>query len=298
MQPKQILEFPAARVSENERRAYFDNGYLAIDGAISQASIERLQQVILQMVEDSRAHSESDGKFVLEEGHSATDPRLHRLISPEDHYEAVWDLLRGDEMTSLAAEVVGPDVKFYHAKLNFKSGKGSRGFHWHQDIPAWPHTDFSPVTIGVYIEGCTEEMGPLSMIPGSNHGPLYSMYDETGNYANQVRDGELSEVDSARIDSPTGPPGTAILLNCRTIHGSLTNRSHHNRPLLLAVYSSADSFSYTSPPIHGSHLGEIVRGQPARFANFDTRACELPPDWGRIGYVGPWKLQKESVERG
>jgi len=44
-------------------------------------------------------------------------------------------------MTDLAAEVVGPDVKFHHAKLNVKSERGTRGFKWHQDIPAWPHTD-------------------------------------------------------------------------------------------------------------------------------------------------------------
>ena len=42
-----------------------------------------------------------------------------------------------------------------------KSGDGSRGFKWHQDIQGWPHTDYSPVTIGIYIDGCTPEQGPL-----------------------------------------------------------------------------------------------------------------------------------------
>jgi hypothetical protein len=35
--------------------------------------------------------------------------------------------------------VVGPDVKVHHAKLKVKSGKGTQGFGWHQDIPAWSH---------------------------------------------------------------------------------------------------------------------------------------------------------------
>ena len=68
-------------------------------------------------------------------------------------------------MTDLAADVVGPDVKFHHAKLNVKSGKGTRGFKWHQDIPAWPHTDYSPVTIGVYIDGCDDGAGPAVRRP-------------------------------------------------------------------------------------------------------------------------------------
>ena len=63
-----------------------------------------------------------------------------------------------------------------------------------------------------------------------------------------------------------------------------------NEPLV----SSADSFSYTSPPIDSPQLGAIVRGRPATYASFDTRPCELPPDWKRTGYAGPWKLQENE----
>src|SRR3546814_3312171 len=89
-------------------------------------------------------------------------------------------------MTNLVAVVVCPDVKFHHAKLNVKSGHGSRGFKWHQDIQAWPHTDYSPVTVGVYIDGCSPDQGPLSLVPGSHQGPLYSMYDTNGNFVVRV----------------------------------------------------------------------------------------------------------------
>jgi hypothetical protein len=90
--------------------------------------------------------------------------------SPQDQHPTFWEFMTDPVMTDLAADVVGPDVKFHHAKLNVKSGKGSRGFSWHQDIPAWPHTDFSPVTIGIYIDGCTAEQGPLTVAEGSHEG--------------------------------------------------------------------------------------------------------------------------------
>ena len=182
--------------------------------------------------------------------------------------------------------------------LNFKSGRGSRGFKWHQDIPAWPHTDYSPVTIGVYIEGCSPDQGPLAMVRGSNHGALYTQYDHHGNYAVSCRDEDIGWVREDMVDAPTGGPGTVVLLHCRTIHGSRTNRSEAPRPLLLAVYSSADSFAYTSAPIDGPYRGAIVRGRPARYACFDTRPCELPPDWARSGYAGPWELQKNAESAG
>ena len=298
MLPEDVLTHAPVRLSEAERAHYFEQGYVAVEGAISSEWTERLHAASAELVEASRTETESGQVFVLEEGHSGESPRLHRVLSPQDQHAVFWDFIRCDEMTALAADVVGPDVKFHHAKLNLKSKHGSRGFKWHQDIQAWPHTDFSPVTICVYIDGCTAEMGPLSMVPASHEGPLYSMYDTQGNFAVQVRDEEIAWLSDDMVDSPIGPPGTAVLLNCRTIHGSATNESDADRPLLLAVYSSADSFSYTASPIASPRLGEIIRGRPARYACFDPRPCELPPDWSRKGYPSPWQLQQDAENRG
>ena len=132
------------------------------------------------------------------------------------------------------------------------------------------------------------------MVPGSHLGKLYSMYDESGSFAVRIAPEEAGWIEEDMVDAPVGPPGTTVLLGCRTIHGSLRNDSDRDRPLLLAVYSSADSFSYTPSPIPSPRLGEIVRGRPARFANFDVRPCELPPDWAREGYGGPWKRQRAA----
>jgi ectoine hydroxylase len=231
--------------------------------------------------------------FVLEDGHTADHPRLHRVTSPQDQHAAFWAFMCDPIMTDLAADVVGPDVKFHHAKLNVKSERGTRGFKWHQDIPAWPHTDYSPVTIGIYLNGCDDAQGPLSFVRGSHLGPLHSQYDESGAFVVRVRDDVVRAIPAETIVTATGGPGTTVLLNCRTIHGSLENRSDFARPLLLPVYSSADSFAYTASPIVSPHMGDIVRGRPARFASFDSRACELPPDF-RGGYTPPWVAQAQE----
>jgi ectoine hydroxylase len=298
MLPDDILKHAPVRLSTTEREHYFEHGYVSLPSAISRHWVERLQAATAQMMERARAQQRSDDVFVLEEGHSAQAPRLHRLYSPQDHHPDYWEFICSAQMTELAADVVGPDVKFHHAKLNFKSAHGSRGFNWHQDIQAWPHTDYSPVTIGVYINGCSAEQGPLAMIPDSHAGPLYSMYDERGQFAVSLRESDRAALGEHRVEAPTGPAGTVVLLNCRTIHGSLTNNSEHDRPVLLSVYSSADSFSYTASPVISGRLGEIVHGQAARHACFDTRPCELPPDWARSNYGGPWRRQQATEPAG
>ena len=287
MKPQDVLAHPAAVLTEAQRHAFFDKGYVALPDYVPERWLVRLRAAMAELLERSRSKTETDSIYVLEEGHSAGDPRLHRVSSPQDQHPTFWEFMTDPVMTDLAADVVGPDVKFHHAKLNVKSGKGSKGFSWHQDIPAWPHTDFSPVTIGIYIDGCTPEQGPLTVAEGSQEGPLFSMYDDEGNYVVKIRDSDLPWLTEDRIRRITGGPGTTLLLNCRAVHGSAPNKAEAARPLLLPVYSSADSFPYTPSPIPSPHQGDIVRGRPAQFASFDTRPVEMPPDW-RGGYKPVW----------
>ncbi len=296
MKPEDVLKHPPRILTESQRARYFADGYLVLPDYVPQHWLARLQAAAAELLDRSRAVTRSDSVFVLEEGHSAAHPRLHRVTSPQDQHPDIWAFFTDPVMTDLAADVVGPDVKFHHAKLNVKSEKGTRGFKWHQDIPAWPHTDYSPVTIGVYLDGCTQDQGPLSCVRGSHKGPLHSMYDDDRNFVVHIRDEELRDLRVDMIEPALGGPGTTLLLNCRTIHGSLENRSDRPRPLLLPVYSSANSFAYTASPITSPHMGDVVRGRAATFASFDTRPCELPPDF-RAGYHPPWLAQQDEEQR-
>jgi ectoine hydroxylase-related dioxygenase (phytanoyl-CoA dioxygenase family) len=292
MLPDKVLSYPANVLTDEQRASFFNKGFLAIPNAVSEEWLVKLRTAMDELIDESRSCTESNERFMLEEGHSKDDPRLHRVTSPHDYHPAFWPFLSDPSITDLVADLVGPDVKFHHSKLNVKSGKGSRGIKWHQDTIAHPHTDFSSLALGVYLNGCDEDQGPLAFLPGSQNGPIYSGYDEQGNFTIQVKDEDIAWLKDDMLETPTGGPGTIVLLNCRVVHGSVVNRSSKARPLLLTVYSSADSFPYTANPIPSSRSGEIIRGKPARFASFDTRPCEIPPDWTH-GYVGAWSAQKK-----
>lgn len=294
MLPDKILSYPAQVLSDEQRRRFFEEGFLVLPDYVPQDWLGKLRDGMNELIERSRSVTQSDKIFVLEEGHSPEHPRLHRVSSPQDHHPVFWDFFTSPVMTELAADVVGPDVKFHHAKLNVKSEKGSRSFKWHQDIQGWPHTDFSPVTFGIYLEGCDANQGPLTVIPGSHKGKLYSMY-EGDNFVIRIADEELGWITEEMVTPALGGPGTTLLLNCRTLHGSAANSSTRPRPLLLPVYSSADSFPYTTSPIVSPRLGDIVRGKWARFASFDTTPCEVPPDF-RAGYKPPWQAQSAGKD--
>ncbi len=52
-------------------------------------------------------------------GHSAERPVVRRLTSPDRIHDAYWDFANGI-IGDVAGDLLGPDVTFNHAKLNFK----------------------------------------------------------------------------------------------------------------------------------------------------------------------------------
>ena len=138
-----VLSRPPRMLSEAARRSYFDDGVVLVEGAIGRAWLDRLRDASAEMVERSRGLRESDGACILEPGHAAGTPRLKRVTSPVSHHPAFRAFAADSAIVDAAADVVGPHVKFHHSKLNYKWGGGDR-FDWHQDIQAWPHTNYSP----------------------------------------------------------------------------------------------------------------------------------------------------------
>ena len=188
-----VLKHPARTMSEAKREQFVEEGCCVVEGLMSPEWVARLKAAMEEMVDASRRVAQNDGRFILEDGHSAETPRLRRLTSPVAHHPSFWEFASQSASAGVAVDVCGPDVKFYHSKLNFKWPGGGQRFDWHQDIQAWPHTDYSPVTIGLYLEDCGPEQGPLLAIRGSHKGELYSMYDKDRNWVLRIPEDELPE---------------------------------------------------------------------------------------------------------
>jgi hypothetical protein len=291
MTPDEILKHPPKVLSQKQRESYFENGYILLEKAIPWDAVERLRATTNEMVNRSRSITKSDAVWDLENGHSAARPRLRRLSCPCDHHPVYWDYMSKGVFGDIAADLLGPDVKFHHSKLNFKSSEGGTEVKWHQDIQFWPHTNYSLLTIGTYIYDCGMENGALGVIPGSHDGPLYDQYNDKGQWTGCLSDEDTAKVDRSKAVYLCGPAGSLTIHNCRTIHGSKPNDSPVDRPLFLATLASSDAHAYTANPLKSRYEHVHIRGKPARWAHHDPRPCLLPPDWS-AGYSSIFALQQ------
>lgn len=295
MTPEDILSHEPRVLSQKQREFYFENGYLLVEKIISDEWLERLNAAVSRKVEESRRVKESDSVFDLEAGHSAEEPRLRRVSSPNDQDPVFWEFASQSVLADVVADLVGPSVKFYQSKLNFKWAKGGSEVKWHQDCPFFPHTNAAVLTVGTYLYDCGMEQGPLGVLPGSHEGPLYDHYDEKGQWRGALSDEDAARLPLEKVDYLCGPAGSLTLHNYRAVHGSKPNMSDRGRPLLLNVMSAGDAMPYTANALKSQYDGRIIRGEMPRWAHHDPRPCIIPPDWSE-GYTSIFAIQQGEDE--
>lgn len=280
------VDSQAAILSGDQIARYREHGYLVVDSLADDEWLGELRAASDEFVEQSRTLEASNRVLDVEPNHTSDEPRLRRLISPVDHHETFRRFTMEGPPARLAMELLGGPVRFHHSKLNYKWSGGGEEVKWHQDIQFWPHTDFTPLTIGVYLDDVDDEMGPMGVLPGSHLGPLYDMYDADGAWAGALNHHDAAQLDLDAMAWLPGPAGTATVHNCCMVHGSMPNHSSRPRPLLLQTYSAVDSYPLAgigANGVDGRHSGHVIGGTPSQQIEIDGRPMRGAPDWSRSG---------------
>ena len=293
MKIEEILSIPPTILSQQQRESYFENGYLLVSNAIKKNMLESLRNTTRQLIEETRSLKESNAKWDLDPQHKPETPRLRRLSSPNDHHPIFWEFASTPPITDIVVDLLGPNIKFHHSKLNFKWADGGDRVKWHQDIQFYPHTNYNVLAIGVYLYDCNDDQGPLGVISGSHTGQLFNQYDKDGNWTGCLSDDDVKTLDFSKEVYLPGKAGSITIHNCRTVHSSKPNQSPVSRPLLLNSYSSADAIPYTADSLNSRYYQHLVRGHPVKWAEHDPRPCLMPPDWSS-GYTSIFKHQDKN----
>ena len=265
-------------LSDTQIKDYKENGFLGLDTFVQGEWLSQLQDVTQQMIEESRTVKETNDKFDVEPDHAPDNPRLRRLMMPQDQHEVYTKFALEGPIVDLAEDLLGPDIKFHHGKLNFKWSGGGAEIKWHQDVPFWPHTAYNVLTIGVALDDIDDQMGPMGVVPGSHKGPIYDHYDKDGNWRGYIDDADIPNIDVASTHYLKGAAGSVTIHHCRSVHGSMpNNHPTRARPFLLFAYSAANCLPLMPYNQPSRYNGVIVRGQHPAYPVFEGEPCKLPP---------------------
>ena len=296
MKVGEILSHPPCYLHQDQRVFFDDQGYLTLPGLIGDQHLLLLRAALAEIVDASRSVDCSGNKFDLEEGHTAKNPRLRRATYLDDCDEVFWELCSNSVIPDIAADLLGPNVRFREIMANFKWAGGGAEVSWHQDISFYPHTNVGTCQFLIMLENVGPRQGPLRVIPKSHKGPIFDHYDAQGEWTAKIKESDLISAGIEKAVELTGPAGTVTVHHSCTIHGSAQNTSTAGRPALVLTYSAADAIPYTAAPYPSSHYGALVRGKQPRHAHHQELRMPLPPDWSG-GYTSIFSHQDRDRQR-
>ncbi len=259
-----------------------EHGYLVVEDVVSADQLAALRRDFDGWVEESRSHAEAYGetidgrpRFDVEPGHSAAKPGLRRVSSPTEISAAYYDVMAASTMVDAVADLIGPNVKLHHTKINSKLPGTATKVDWHQDFPYTPHSNDDLVTALLMVDEVTDENGPLEVLAGSHKGPIASLWHD-GRFTGAV-DRSTAERCVASALRCIGKAGSVCLMHTRLLHGSAPNHSRQPRTLFIAVYSAEDAVPLAYNPLPSGHEGLIVRGEATGLARSTPFSLRLPP---------------------
>ena len=158
-------------------------------------------------------------------------------------------------LADVARFLLGDEVYLHQTRLNYKPGFQGKEFYWHSDFETWHVEDGMPrmraLSMSVLLAENTPHNGPLMLIPGSHRTFLscvgktpedhYRMSLKKQEYGVPDEDSLAELAHRHGIAAPTGGPGTVVIFDCNTMHGSNGNITPFPRANAFLVYNAVSN---------------------------------------------------------
>lgn len=267
-------------LSQADIAAYQRDGFIVIPDIFSPAEVESLRSVLASPAIQS----------ALAEAGIAH--RTVHLLEMTQRDPAILGLARDLRIVGRLRALLGPDIQLQHSKLATKPvTPGTGAFGWHQDLPFYPHTNSSLLSVFVYLDEATPENGCMSMVRGSHRlGPLNHL-DDSGTFTGVCRESRHWTGHPDRVVAITPRAGALSIHHCLTLHGSPPNRSGRPRRGLVFSYRADDAYQLGDTIF--ADTGLVVAGRRKGVVRNEAGSWILPrragQDYGSAHHqVGAW----------
>ena len=297
-------------IKEDQVKSFKEKGYLVIENLLPENILKDLQKITEDFVEKSKFIKENDLIFDLSDDHTPENPVVRRLKDPHLNHSVYSDIIKNNLITDVVSKLIGNNIRLEHTKLNFKSAKGGEAIEWHQDWAFYPHTNDDIVEVGIFLDDCGNENGPLLCVPGSHKGPIDD-HHQNGYFIGAV-DPSKSHYNLETAEPIVAKAGSISVHHVRCLHGSRKNNSKKSRRVLFAGYCAADAWplrgildSGIKPNTsEGDFVGNVysafrermIKGKSSLVARVEANPVRMPyPPSPNIGSI--YENQKEVLGR-
>ena len=290
-------------LSAEQVEHFHREGYLVVEGVVTGAALDELREVTDHFLARARELDAPDEALDLAPDHTRERPRVRRIIDPDRHHPVYEAATRRPEILDVVCDLLGPDVRFDHSKLNCKPPGGGVPIEWHQDWAFYPQTNDSMLALSLMLDDCGLDNGPLLVIPGSHRGPTWDHHYQ-GRFIGAI-DPVVADFDESSALALVGPAGSAAIHHVRAVHGSADSLSGRPRRLLNMNYASTATWpllgldtvlAMSEPGIEGFHA-TTVRGKATIEPRLESLPVRLPLPSGDLDARTIFDLQSPAYGR-
>ena len=228
-------------ISEADVAAYRRDGVIVVPEVLDRETLARVRQVITELVAGAAEVSEHTDVYDLEPSHTRETPRVRRIKTPHKVHPIFNEIVRSQKVIDILTKLIGPGLRLHGSKLNMKSAHYGSPVEWHQDWAFYPHTNDDVLAIGVLLDDCDLENGPMLVTPGTHTREVWNHHGEDGYFAGLI-DPDLVRDEIARAVPCIGKAGSMSFHHVRALHGSALNTSNRARNLLLYEVAASDAW--------------------------------------------------------
>ena len=232
-------------IPERDVAFYREHGYVVVPDLLDGETLSAARQVVAELIEGARGVMAHTDIYDLEPTHRPDAPRVRRIKTPHLHHEVFRRILRTPRMVEVLTQLLGlSGVRLHGSKLNIKAPQYGSPVEWHQDWAFYPHTNDDVLAVGVMLDDCALENGPLMVVPGSHKGPVHDHHCD-GYFCGAID--PACDIDYSKAVPLVGRAGSMSFHHVRLVHGSAQNVSDKPRQLLLYEFTAADAFPLVKP---------------------------------------------------
>jgi ectoine hydroxylase len=262
--------------------AYKENGFVVLPSVFDELEVACMRDEVERLRKDRSL-------LALPEAIAERSSDVIRsLFAPHRHSRMMAALMRDPRIVAPARLLLGGPIYLHQARVNYKPGFRGSSFYWHSDFETWHAEDGLPrmrtISASITLTENTVLNGPLLLMRGS-HEFFVSCPAETpkDHYRDSLQeqvvgtpdDASLERLAQRGIEPVVGPPGTVVLFDANTVHGSAGNITPDPRSNVFFVYNSIENrpvAPFCGRPPRPAFVAERARLDPIVPEPVDLRA--------------------------
>jgi ectoine hydroxylase len=226
--------------------AYSEHGFVVLEEVFTPDEVAMFQQELERLRTDPKIQQSAE---VISEPNSND---LRSIFRVHENSPVFKGLAADERLADLARYLLDDEVYIHQSRLNYKPGFRGKEFYWHSDFETWHVEDGMPsmraLSMSITLTENFDCNGPLMLIPGS-HKQYAVCEGETPEdhhlaslkkqeYGVPSDDCLKALVAQGGIISASGKPGSVIVFDCNTMHGSNGNITPFPRSNAFFVYNA------------------------------------------------------------